>query len=222
MKINYRVSVPIFVSILFLLASCKKEDAGSRSFDSSNPVGYVVYGTYKHDFMHPGVNQPLVIKFLPDNRIEYNNYLGTATYPYTMSNDTFYINGTDYESFVIKDEKVTRYVYAADIRGFSLNVRKVPSGNELEGKTFSGKYYKPDGSVLHNNFIYGFIPGNKLTAAFTPGAIERTNDYTSIANIASRSHPAAGQVEFTLLIDGKLYATYANGQALQYGTFEWN
>ena len=194
--------------IVILFTSCKKDDAGDKAFDPNNPVGFMVSGTYKHDFLYPTVNQPLIMKFVGDNKIEYTTFSNTTTKSYRMSNDTFYIAGNQDEQFVIKNGVVTAYYYATDIRGINLKLLRVPGNNQLDGKTFAGVYYKPDGTVLHNSFFYTFDAGLKLNAGFTVGTPTRTNDYGSIANIASRSYPGAGQTEFTLLMDGKLYAVY--------------
>jgi len=215
MKNVFQLTAILFAGTLLFMSCSKSGDDGT--FDPAHPEGYMVAGVYKHDFIHPTVDMPLIMKFIAGNKIEFTTYASTVTKSYQMSNDTFYIQGPEEEELVIKNGMVTRYVYASDIRGYSLNVYKVPGSNQLEGKTFTGKYYKPDGSILHNSFFYSFTAGLKLNAGYNVGTIERTNEYTSIANVASRSVPASGQIEFTLLLNDVLYSTYYTGGILQFG-----
>ncbi|RYY58043.1 MAG: hypothetical protein EOO09_00285 [Chitinophagaceae bacterium] len=218
MKTFLRIST-LALAATVIFSSCKKEDS-DRSFSSANPQGYVISGTFRHEFIYKGMDQPIVIKFLGDNKVEWHTVKNTWTREYRMINDTFYFDRNDLESFAIKDGKVTWFVNATDIRGWDLSLQKEPGKNELEGKTFTGVYYKPNGTVLHASFFYNFIAGNKSEAGYTEGTVVRTDAYTSIANLASRSNPAAGQTEFTMLFNSKLYAYYETSNTLQYAKLE--
>jgi len=199
------------------LMSCSKDDdiQPEETFDINNPEGYFLYlkGTDSD-----GSNTLFELwEFMPGKTVRTYHVDGEGTsIPYTiLDNNTIGIAGLQ---FVFNAGLVTsNYSRIKEIV-----LIKAPESNQLNRKTFAGTYYKADKSVLHQNFFYRFADeGNTVDAGFNVGTSDRTEDYTSIGNIAARAELANGDKELMILVNGKLAVSYSavGVTGKHYGTF---
>ncbi len=212
----------IFLAASILLLSCKKDKnkVDEPQFDVNNPVGYVVAGKFNFTTQSGPVEIPVVFEFLANQKMRYGLIDGAGTLDYVLSEDTFLFSGL---KLLIKNNKVAYFNYSGlEFPNPTFNLLKKPATNLLLGKTYTGTYYNQDQSVLHPQFFYGFKTSeNKVDAGYTVGTTVRTEDYTSIANIAALVE-GNGYREFMFLNEGKLevmYLTTGTGQ-IHFGTFD--
>lgn len=204
--------------IVSTLSSCKKNELNKEEdkpkFDINNPVGYFIYGKRSND---NGSLTALLFEFGPAKTVwQYsattqNN--GKQTYAYEVIDDHILVIKADIDyRFVIENDQVTNEQTPGPYNKLSaLALMKASESNLLAGKTFTGTYYKHGGIVLHQNFYYSFsASGGKVDVGFKPETIIRTENYSSIGNIAALIDVAGNNdVEFMVLINGKLETAYA-------------
>ena len=209
----------ISVILLISFASCKKDKvAKSDEFDINNPVGYFIYLKLGNDD-GTGI-RPTIMEFRPGKTLKDYSAMGSRTYPYeVIDGNVINLVGLDDYRFVIEDGKITtEFVPFKEVA-----LLKAEETNQLAGKTFAGIYYKRDGSVLHPNFFYNFSGNeNKVGAGLNTGTVTRTENYTSIGNIAAMVDVAGTEdKEFMVLVNGKLEVGYYQDKPYSeyYGTF---
>jgi hypothetical protein len=223
MKKLIQTPVMLAMLLLFTATSCKKDDIKNddplSQFDINDPVGYFIYvKTVDGDgnWASPGL-----LEFRPGQAMKiYDVSLQGYSYPLykyeKTSSNTIKVTNLNYE-FVIENGKVT----SKDARFKELVLIKHAETNQLSGKTFAGTYYRPDNSILHQSFFYSYAESS-FTAGYKVGAAVRMETYSSIGNIASWSRVSGTKdVEFMVLVNGKLEAGYNQDQPLQryYGSF---
>ncbi|MFB2119865.1 hypothetical protein [Parapedobacter sp. 2B3] len=199
------------------LISCGKDDdvQPEETLDIRNPEGYFLYvrqsnhdGSYRSTFLFEFAAGKMVEIHLPN---------GVDSSPYTVIDDqTIDIGGGI--RFVFNNNLITSN--REDFQEIVLI--KAQEKDQLAGKTFSGTYYHADMSVLHDNFFYSFAAGgNTVDVGLNVGTTLRTESYTSIGNFAARAELDNGDIEFLVLVNGKLEVNYkAQGVAgNHYGTF---
>jgi len=210
-------------SIILLVAfsACKKnnpeKDVGKSKFDINNPVGYFVYLKMANDDGTWII--PTIMEFMPGKTLKHYTAMASQTYSYeVIDGNVINLVGLNYR-FVIEDGKITTEV----ARFKEVALLKAEETNQLAEKTFAGIYYKPDGSVLHPNFFYNFSGNeNKVGAGLKTGTVIRTENYTSIGNIAAvAAIPGNEDKEFMVLVNGKLEVSYyqKNPYSEYYGSF---
>jgi len=195
------------------LTSCSKDDdmRPQVTFDINNPEGYFLY--YKGGGLLNGLYE-----FLPAKKIRTHSTGSSNILQYTVVDNNIDIEGgIGTIRFVIEGDSV----WNPDPYYTAIALIRPPESNQLAGKTFAGTYYNTDMSVLHPNFFYGFAAGgNTVDAGFTVGTTLRTEDYTSIGSVAARAELENGDIEFMVLVNGKLEVNYrTSNRAFHYGTF---
>jgi len=209
------------VVLLITFMSCKKNEVEKEKekpkFDINNPVGYFIYLKMANDDGTWIV--PTILEFRPGKTLKHYTARDSQTYAYEiLDGNVINLVGLNYR-FVIEDGKITTEV----TRFKEVTLLKAEETNQLAGKTFAGIYYKPDGSVLHPNFFYNFSGNeNKVGAGLKIGTVIRTENYTSIGNIAAVAAIAGNEdKEFMVLVNGKLEVSYyqKNPYSEYYGTF---
>lgn len=196
--------------LLVVLAGCKKDNPKPEMFDITN---YVIAGRVSFGY-------PYIITIASGNRAKLTSY-GVSDGIYTYTDGVLNFNFNDGEvvcSFTIENGGIKKYTGPALINTY--NLIKVPETNLLEGKAFSGSYYRFDNTVLHQNFFYSFS-GNKVDVGYSVGTAVRTENYTSIGNIASLVD-LENSNELMILINGKLEVGYSqsNPRAEYVGSFK--
>lgn len=185
--------------LLLVLASCKKNDPKPEVFDITKHIiaGKVSFG------------YPYIITIEPGNRAKLTSYgISDGTYTYTDGVLNFNFNdGEVICSFTIENGGIKKYTGPVLINSY--NLIKVPETNLLAGQTYKGTYYRLDNTVLHQNFFYSFS-GNKVDVGYSVGNAVRTEDYTSIGNIAALVDiKDSDDHELMILINGKLEVGYS-------------
>lgn len=202
----------VMLSILSAIFACKKDKniVPEAQFDLNNPQGYAIVITPSDK-----ENMPAILLFPSENKlvVRYHDVKGIADIPFT-------VNGTELKIadavFKIENSKITGF---NQLIGKATLV-KIPANNQLAGKTFTGLFYKADGSVLHPRFFYSFdASNNKVAAGFEVGNTLRTENYAPIANMAAYIKNDASQYnEFIVKMpDGSVISNYKDGSGIQYG-----
>lgn len=217
MKSIQKMSILVLLFAM-LFTSCTKDNENkepeNQKFDINNPAGYLIYTKV--------LSGQRLFEFMPDKKIkEYYvtaDGFGTRTYPYEVKGDTITLTGTT-TWLAIESEKVT-----SNNTGYQkLALIKSPETNQLAGKTFMGTFYRPNSSILYDKYHYSFATTEKkVEVGFDVGTIERTENYSSIGNIAAWVDATSkGYVELLVLVDGKLEVRHFNAPEVQtyYGSF---
>lgn len=198
---------------LMVFAGCKKNSPKPDVFNMTN---YVIVGKLAD-------GRPYVLDFEAGDKATLTHLsVSGCKYSYTDGVLKLIINeGELVCSFVIENGRIKSYQGPVIISTYDLVA--IPATNQLAGKTFSGTYYKPDKSVLHQNFFYSFAPdGNKVGAGYAVGTpAVRIENYTLIGNIAAWVNIAnSSDIELMVLINGKLEVGYYNSSQDRYtGSF---
>lgn len=208
----------MLLSLLF--AACKKDDkpkdADTVKFDINNPVGYYIYVRYE-DTNREEIN-PMLFKFNSGKTVTLYQAGGNGhTLPYEIiDGNTIYLGDI---SFTVSDGKITK----TNAEFKDLTLIKAPETNQLAGKTFAGTYFKYDGSAWNQNYFYSFASGeNKVNAGINIGSVQRTENYSSIGNIAAWVNNADEDYhELMVLVNGKLEVGYfsVEPRGWYYGSF---
>ena len=212
--------------LLITFAACKKEKIAKNAdkFDINNPVGYLIY---VKQLVQTSDGDTTIIQglfeFLPEKKLRRHEATSdghsSRMLPYEIVNgNTVALTDSDLQ-FIIDDEHVSsNYAHFK-----TLALIKAAETNQLTGKTFTGIYYRPDKSVLHPNFFYSFAGNdNKVDAGFRVGTTMRTENYSTIGNIAARVAVVGNDdLEFMVLLNGKLEVSYydKNIDVLYNGSF---
>lgn len=216
MKQLFKLSIILIVASIFFL-SCQKDKENEPQFDIKNPVGYVIAGKFDLTVESNQVQIPIVFEFLPNQKIRIGYIEGTGELDYLVSNDTILLDGM---KLLIKKDRVTHFTFGIqESPNNTFKLLKKPETRLLLGKTYTGTYFNPDGTVLHPNFFYSFhAADDKIDAGYNVGTTVRTETYTNISNIAALV-PGNGFREFMLLDEGKLEVMYmSNTGTLNFGT----
>lgn len=210
--------------LLISFTSCKKDKvAESDKFDINNPVGYFIYVKQLVN-IGGGDTQAVqrLFEFLPEKKIRIHeatsdgNNSRSIAYE-VVDNNVVAIADSDLRFTIEKGQVSSNYPHFK-----TLVLLKGADTNQLAGKTFAGTYYKPDQSVLHQNFYYSFSANGKTDVGFKPDVVIRTENYSSIGNIAARVAVLGNaDLEFMVLVNGKLEVSYyeKNSDVLYYGSF---
>jgi hypothetical protein len=219
MKLERKITSLIVVFCL-LFAACKKEgnskETDTEKFDINNPVAYYIYAKY----VEPNRQEanPLLFKFNPGKTMTFYHAGGNAdTLPYVIfDGNTIYLGDI---LFTIDNGKITK----SNAEFTDLTLIKEPETNQLAGKTFTGTYYKFDGSAWNQNYFYSFAGNeNKVSAGINVGSVQRTDHYSPIGNIAAWvDTPENDYRELMVLVNGKLEVGYFSlePRGWYYGSF---
>ncbi|WP_316814255.1 hypothetical protein [Pedobacter heparinus] len=213
-----------YIFVLFVsLTACKKDNAQKEDenlkFDINNPVGYFIYVKYGNGTTV--AYRSWLFEFQPGKTLKFYDSEGNGSNTYTyeiIDGNIVGIKKMDFR-FTIDDGKIT----SDDPYLKDLALIKASQTNQLAGKTFAGTYYDPRGAVLHKNFFYSFAAkDNKVGAGLNIGTVLRTENYSSIGNIAAWVDIAGNDDgEFMVLVNGKLEVSYyqKTPYALHSGSF---
>nr|WP_121272079.1 hypothetical protein [Pedobacter schmidteae] len=197
----------VSMMILLTFASCKKNEVKKEEakFDINNPVGYFIYVRFSINGSWPS---SWLFEFSPGKTLKFHEASAVNGQVYTyevIDGNIISLKGLNYR-FLIENGKITSENFE------QVALVKASETNQLRGKTFAGTYYKPNHSVLHENFFYSFSSTeNKVDAGFKVGTAVRTETYKTIGNIAAwADKDGTGDIEFLLLLDGKLEVNYYN------------
>lgn len=200
------------VVLLVTFSSCKKDNlAESDKFDINSPVGYFIYVKQLAD-IGGGDTQAVqrLFEFLPGKKLRIHEATSdgnnTRSIPYEVTDHNVLALADADLRFTIEKGQVS----SNDPHLKTLALLKGADTNQLAGKTFAGTYYKPDKSVLHQNFYYSFSAnGKKTDVGFKPDVVIRTENYSAIGNIAARvALVGNADLEFMVLVNGKLEVSY--------------
>jgi major membrane immunogen (membrane-anchored lipoprotein) len=201
MKLEKKITT-LIVLFCLIFTACKKKDNPTdvdiEKFDINNPAGYYIYVKYV-DANREEAN-PLLFKFNAGKTMTfYKAGRNGDTLSYDIiDGNTIYLGDI---SFTIDNGKITRS--NAEFTDFALI--KDPETNQLAGKTFTGTYYKFDGSAWHQNYFYSFSGNeNKVSAGINAGSVQRTENYIAIGNIAAWVDTPEDYRELMVLVNGKL------------------
>lgn len=201
--------VILFFTGLLAILSCKK-DAVAPSFNINNPKGYaIVYTHPQHTFP-----LPIIAVFNENNRLTYGSIYTYGNSSFRVNNDELILDDDGIDLvFKIQGEKIISH--SANIK--SAELVKVPSENQLLGKTFTGIYYHTNAAVLHPKFFYRFDSfGNKVNAGYQVETTIRTENYTPLGNIAAFIQ--GNGTEFIIKMpDGSIIANYKDNNGTSYG-----
>ncbi|WP_113653351.1 hypothetical protein [Pedobacter namyangjuensis] len=212
---TFKISIKLLVLIISLVIfSCKKDKNNIKSsFDINNPKGYAII--YKYRNVSPSTT---IAVFNESNKVTYGgtHTLGIASF--RVSNDQLILDDDGIDLvFKIENEKIV---------SFSDNIKtaeliKIPDENQLLAKTFTGTYFNKDGSILHPKFFYKFETyTNKVDAGYDVGTTVRTENYTSMGNVAAFIQNN-GYVEFIIKMpDGTIESNYSSKNSNAYGVFK--
>jgi len=209
---NLKILLALFSTGIIMFTSCKKDKVGKdddkSAFDINNATGYYIYVKYGNG--STVAYRPWLFEFGPGKTLKFYDASaegnGTHIYPYEVIDGNIVgIKEMDFR-FAIENGKVTSN---DAILGGPILI-KAPQTNQLAGKTFAGTYYYASGGVLHKNFFYSFAPReNKVGAGLNIGNVVRTENYSSIGNIAAWVAIAGSDdLEFMVLVNGKLEVSY--------------
>ncbi|NGF57526.1 hypothetical protein G5B00_13490 [Parapedobacter sp. SGR-10] len=220
-----------FLLAILALSACKKDDPSEEEtgFDINNPEGYMIFTKYTCPDCYSS-NYIYLFDFLPGKRIRtYSSYLATSEADYTVVGGntivTDPLGGFSY-TFTFANRRITD-VQNPHFTFSDTTLIQKSTVNQLAGKTFKGKYYRKDGTVLHENFWYRFAGDNKVeVSALASGITQRTESYVNVGNIAAWVKSVSGantDSEIMVLVDGKLEVNYRDqtgGVKVYHGTFD--
>lgn len=226
--------IGIICLMMLSISACKKSEVKPEQdqFDIDNLLDY--YIVIKHFEQNNSTHAtPHLIQFFgnPNKSIGFNDWhyekvqqgldvgvlrIGSMQY----ENNTFHFNKNLLSGFsLLYKGGELKSIESPD--KLQAKLIKIPASNSFAGKTFIGKYYKEDGSVLHETFFYQFAEdSNRLSAGLVYPTVLRTNDF-------KMDHPAMGSGKYNedrelLIYDGeKLLASYYDkaNYKIYYGEF---
>ncbi|MGN6491531.1 MAG: hypothetical protein ACTHLE_06000 [Agriterribacter sp.] len=206
------------------------------AFDINKPVGYIIYTKWAStNSSERSLNNIYLYDFLPEGKIHpYLTYQRIEASAYTITNgNTIEFRFSGYPEtyyFTIENGKLTGV--RSSIENYYIfneySLIKKPAASQVAGKTFKGKYLKKDGTILHQEFFYTFLPdGKTVEAGFKVGTKTRTETYTNIGNIGARVDKVSvtpGDTEIMVLVDGRLHVNYldkvSSPSKVYHGIFE--
>lgn len=213
MKAFKNSSTLLVLIISIVILSCKKDKNANKSgFDINNPQGYAI--VMMNNTAQP---TPVIAVFREGNKVTLASTSTYGTSTFEVVNDEIIIDDDGYKlPFKIQNGKIISYKNSLK----SAELIKIPAEDQLADKTFTGTYYKNDGSVLHPNFYYSFHSfGNKVDAGFKVGTSLRTENYVPIGNVAAFIRNG-NYVEFVIKMpDGNVISNYRDA-AWSYGLFK--
>ena len=208
---NFNFLMFCFISItIFIGSSCRKEAPEQEETSIIEaPDDYIVFVRYKANNPRARYND-FIYDFEPGNKVNIyaTTYTSEATDSYIIKGDTIIIVGLQ--------QKITRdRVINAAIAGYPIEkfaIIAAPKTYLLGGKTFSGIYYKPDGSTLHSSFFYQFQAGSStVKAGLELPNVVRESNCILIGNVAVFNNNIAGYPgdrETMVLVGNELYVNY--------------
>ncbi|WP_344673720.1 hypothetical protein [Sphingobacterium kyonggiense] len=218
MKTRYFKFILISLIISCLLYACKKNDAAEApAFDIGQLDQYCLYVRVAS----PEVPNSTVSDFIFDFKTGNIAELGSLEGLYTLTTKVMEDNSVkismglnDYVLFVVEKGKPVIKQWKLFGEVTELQLIKKPEINLLKGNTFTGTYYKSNNTVLHENFFYSYSALNNfsLTAGLKVNEPAlRGEVYKSLGNIAAyvkKVNSTTADMEFMILVDGKLRVTY--------------
>lgn len=227
-----KLLTPLLI-LIFLFIACKKDNqpASEEAFDLNNVQleDYCIYANFRT--ANGGMkNEVRLFEFVPGNKIKAYTAESDRGYQYSYvikNNNNLDIEGELYIITFNQDGKIDALKHSNNNFLYERPVLiKKPQTNQLEGKTFAGRYYTPQDVDIHNkDLIYKFLPNGKVEAGFDVNNPVRTEDYNLIGNIAAttRITGMVNSYEIMVLFDGKLEVNTRNGTITpartEYGTF---
>ena len=200
----------VLVISLFIFSCKKDKNTNKSSFDINNPQGYAIV------MMHTGTQpKPFIAVFNDGNKaaLASTNSYGNTTFE--VVNDEIIINDDGVKlTFKVQNGKIIAHHNSLKYA----ELIKVPTENQLAGKTFTGTYYNADGSILHPTFYYFFHSfGNKADVGLKVGTSLRTENYVPMGNVAAFINNG-NFVEFVIKMpDGNVISNYRSGATSSYG-----
>ncbi len=214
--------------LLLVFSGCKKDrqEMTEEKFDINNPYGYVIAVTY-NNFNYPGISSGVLL-FSNDNKnskamLYDRNGERVLNYTVNGSELKFLENGELLFEFRIENNKIE--VIGNNTLAKKAELVKIPAENLLAGKTFTGIYYNPNGTVHQPKFFYAFAQsGHKVEVGFEPGTTIRSETYVLAANMAALVKKT-NFVEFVMVMpNGDISCNYTdiNGGTYnsKYGEFK--
>jgi hypothetical protein len=199
------VNLFLCLGFIAIFSGCKKDkDDPNSGFDINNASGYAIF--WKTKAAGQEANPYFIMGLLElknDHLAQYYDIEGNYTLNYTVEGNKIV---TDVGTFTIENGNVSD----ASITVADKQLIKLPAASAIVNNRYSGKYYKPNGDVLHNYFFYSFTSNTALAAGVAPGTPSRTGTYSSVANIGAYANVegADGDKEFMVLINGRLNVNY--------------
>lgn len=222
-----------FLMLIFLFTACKKHDqpASAEAFDLNNVhlEDYCIYANFRT--ANGGLkNHVYLFEFIPGNKLKVYTAESDRGYQYSYvikNNNTLDVEGELYIITFNQGEKIDAIKHSNNNFLYERPVLiKKPQSNQLEGKTFAGRYYTPQDVDIHNkDLIYKFLPNGKVEAGFDVNNPVRTENYNLIGNMAAttRITGMVNSYEIMVLVNGKLEVNTRNGtitpSRTEYGTF---
>lgn len=212
------VLVALFISGLFF--ACKKNEAADAVepvFDTGKLDQYCLYVRVASPEITNSPVSDFIFDFKPENKVEFGSLEGL----YMLTTETMEDNSVkismganDYVLFVVEKGKPVIKQWGLFGEVTELQLIKKPETNLLKGSTFTGTYYKPNNTVLHEKFFYTYSSLNNFTLSAGLNVNEpalRGEVYQSLGNIAAyvkKVNSTTADMEFMILVDGKLRVTY--------------
>lgn len=190
----------IIAFLLLFCISCKDKDVEpAKTFDVNDPVGFVFYLEQAgNTTIGPSV---YLLEFISTEKVKIHTFVGVQETPFTVVDDnTISVLNT---RFTVVNDKIS----STNGNYGKIVLLENHSKNQLSGKTFTGTYYRPNNTVLHQNFYYRFKDTN-VEVGFLPEEVERTETYRMIGSNAAQTRLANGDQEILVLADGKLHTYY--------------
>lgn len=219
MKPLQRLSLTLLM-LAITFSSCKKEvvkkEEEKPKFDINNPVGYFIYSKQTLSGLWPSI---WLLEFRPGKTLKLYEASplrdGQIISYEVIDGNIVSLKGMNYR-FLIENGEITSPNFA------TVALIKAAETDLLSGKTFAGTYYTPEHKVYHEKFFYSFSDKEKkVNIGFNVGATVRTETYRTVGNIAAWvDKNGAGDIEFLLLLNGKLEVNYYDNRGIRYyGTF---
>ncbi|MDR6786491.1 hypothetical protein ABIE26_005322 [Pedobacter africanus] len=214
MKILKAIVILLLATATF--GGCKKEQ--ETQFNIHKPQGYAIIANFD-----PNGRSPVVFVFPDDQKSGMKMYQlrGEIAGVYT-------VNGNENELTFASQDATFKFKIAAgkiissDQVFTKAELIRVPTEDQLAGKTFTGAYYNSqNGAMRYPKFFYAFYPiGNKVNVGIEVGTNLRTETYTPIGNVAAFMK-GNGITEFIVKMpDGSIMCNYRDGQGSSYGLFK--
>lgn len=218
MKTRYFKFILVSLLISAFFYACKKNDAAEEpAFDIGQLDQYCLYVRVASPEIPNSPVSDYIFNFKPENKVEFGSLEGLYTLTTTVVEDNsvkISMGTNDYVLFVVEKGKpvIMQWDLFGDVT--ELQLIKKPESNLLKGNTFTRTYYKPNNTVLHEKFFYTYSSLNNSSLSAGLNVNEpalREEVYQSVGNIAAYVKKVSGataDMEFMILVDGKLRVTY--------------